>query len=113
MHVGEIEFLLALGLIDFIVLLAVEVALQLGVAPLAKLLSRHQHRRTQILVTHLRTDQVAAQRVVVLHLLLNVLRHHQVGSPALEVFLRDGLRALYLPPRIEQRVGYLLVVDKK
>ena len=111
MHVGEVELLLALGLIDFIVFLAEEVAAQLPVAPFAELLGSHQHGRAQIASAHLRANQVAAQCVVILHLLLDVGRHAEVGGRTVQVFLGHRLRALNLPTRMKQRVGNLLVLN--
>ena len=112
-HIGEVELLLALGLVNLVVLLAEEIAAQLSVAPFPELLGGHQHRRAQIAATHLRADEITSQRVVILHLLLDVLGHNQVGGITLQVFLCDRLRALNPPSRMQQRVGNLLIVDQQ
>ena len=102
MHIREIEFLLALGLIDFIVFLTVEVTAQLQITPLSELLGSHEDRSTQILASHLRANQIAAQRVVILHLLLHVLGSLQVGGVLLQVVVGDGSGALNLPAGVQQ-----------
>ena len=105
MHIREIELLLTLSLINLAVLLA-EVSLhRLLLTPLAIFLRSHVYRRIEIGVAHLRTDDVKVERVVIFHLLLQVIGAFQVGRILVEVLHGDGQRALDFPSGVEQRVG--------
>ena len=109
-HVGEVKLLLALSLVDLVVLLAEELVHHAALAPLAILVLRHHERGVDVRVGYLRTDDVSVERVVVHHVLLQVVGTLQVGSILVEVVERDGQRALYLPARMQQRVGYRVLV---
>ena len=109
-HVGEVELLLALSLVYLVVLLAEELVHHAALAPLAILLLRHHERGVDVRVGYLRADDVAVERVVVHHVLLQVVGTLQVGSILVEVVERYGQRALYLPARMQQRVGYRVLV---
>ena len=109
-HVGEVELLLALSLIYLVVLLAEELVHHASLAPLAILLLRHHKRGVDVRVGYLRADDVAVERVVVHHVLLQVVGTLQVGGILVEVVERYGQRALYLPARMQQRVGYRVFV---
>ena len=109
-HIGEVEFLLAFRLVDFVVFRAKKLAKLLFRAPVEIFRRRHHNRRGNPLVADFRADDVAVERVVVLHLLLHILRTLQVGGILVEVVVGDGRGALNLPARVQQRVGNLLIV---
>ena len=97
MHIGKVELLLALVGYVLGILLAEEALTLLALAPLAILLGSHQHRGVQIGVAHLRAQHVDVQRVVILHLPLDILREVQVEGAGVEVGHLYGCRLLYLP----------------
>ena len=98
MHVGEVKLLLALLLENLLVLLAIEVCPALSLAPHPVLVWSHHDRRTDVGATDLVADDIAVDGVVILHRLLQVVKG-------------DGGGALYLPARMEQRVGDFLFID--
>ena len=102
MHVGEVELLFALCLVYLIVLRTEELAHLLRSAPVQILLGRHHNRRGNPLLANLRTNDVAVERVVILHLLLHVLGSLQVGGVLLQVVVGDGGGALNLPAGVQQ-----------
>ena len=114
MHVREVKLLLTFRFIDLVVLLAVEVLTQLPVAPFAKLLGGHQHGSAQILSAHLRTEEIAAQSVVIFRFQLNVLRHRQIRGTPFQILLSNRLCPLYFPPWIQQRVGnHIILIEDR
>ena len=102
MHVGEVELLLALCLIYLIVLRTEELPHLLRGAPVQVLLWSHHNGCSNPLLANLRTDDVAVERVVILHLLLHVLGSLQVGGVLLQVVVGDGSGALNLPAGVQQ-----------
>ena len=80
MHIGKRELLLALRGNILCLLLAEEGLALATLTPLVILLGSHQDGGVQIRVANLRTDAVVAQRVVVFHLLLDVLGQTKVES---------------------------------
>ena len=109
-HVGEVELVLALRLDVLGVLLAEELLAGAPLAPLHVFLGRHHDGRVQIGVADLRSDIIESERVVVLHLLLDILRHVQVERARVEVLDQHGRRRLDAPAGVEQRVGDDVVV---
>ena len=110
MHVGEVELLLALGLIDFRVLI-LEILLQRSALhPFPVFLGRHHDGRVEIGVADFRTDDIAVDGVVVDDVLLEVVGTLEVGRVLVEVVVGDGSGALDLPAGMEQGVGNLLIV---
>ena len=79
-HIGKRELLLALRGNILSLLLAEEGLALAAFTPLVILLGSHQDGGVQIRVANLRTDAVVAQRVVVFHLLLDVLGQTKVES---------------------------------
>ena len=110
-HVGEVKLLLALGLVHLVVLVAVIAVARLALAPSAILLGRHDDGRLEPHAADARAYHVAVECVVVDHLLVQVVGAFQVGGGQTVVVYRERRGALYLPARVEQRVGYGVLVD--
>ena len=85
MHVGERELVLVLRLVGLRVLIAEELLTPAPLRPLHILLGGHQDGGVQVAVAYLRTDEIEVQRVVVLHLLTDVVGHLQVERRRVEV----------------------------
>ena len=105
-HIGKVELLLALVGYVLGILLAEEALTLLALTPLAILLGSHQHRSVQIGVAHLRAQDVDVQRVVILHLRLDILREVQVEGTGVQIGHLDRCRLLNLPARLLQRVRW-------
>ena len=85
MHIGKTELLLALVLHILRILLAEE-ALQFALlAPCSVFFRGHQQGGIQIVVANLRTNDIHARRVVILHLLTDILRESQVNGKGVKV----------------------------
>ena len=110
-HVGKVEFLLSLGLVDLVVLRTEVGVARMLLAPLEIFVGGHHERRGEIRSPKLGSNDVAVERVVVDHLIAQPLRALQVEHALVEVAIGDGCGALYLPSGVEQRVGYRVVVD--
>ncbi len=111
MHVGERELVFSLLLHNLIVLRAEESVHLLSFAPFAVFVGCHHHRCGKVSSAHFRTEEISVQRVVVYHLLLDIVRHREVGSTLFCVFSRNRNSALHLPFRVQQRVGNGVVLD--
>ena len=111
-HVGEVELLLALRLVDLVVLRTEELAQLLLRGVVHILLGRHHDGSRQPRVSNLVAYDVAVDGVVVLHLLLHVLRTRQVHRILPQVVVGDGGCSLDGPTRMEQRVGNGVFVVK-
>ena len=104
MHVSKREFVFARFLGNFTVLAAEEAVEFLFLAPSTILVWSHHDGCRQIAFAHLGAYIIAVERVVIYHLLFDVVRQVEVGGIAVEVVLCDGHRALYLPAWMEQRI---------
>ena len=105
MHVGEVELLLAFRLQYLAVLRTEETVALLLLAPLAILLGSHHYRGIDVCVANLRADDIAVERVIINHILLQVIRQVEVGritTKVVEGYRRD---ALNVPSGVEERVG--------
>ncbi len=74
-------------------------------APFHIFLRRHHDGRGEPGLANACTDDVAVDGVVVGHLILHAVGRLEVDGTRLEVVVGDGGGALYLPSRVEQRVG--------
>ncbi len=112
-HVREVELFLSLCLVYFVVLVAEILLHGLALAPLSVLLGSHHYGGVYVGVAYFRPHDIAVERVVVFHVLLQVVRPPQVGCALVEVVEGHGHGALYLPARMQQRVGYGVVVGQQ
>ena len=104
-HIRKVELVLALGSHVLRILLAEE-ALQLPfLAPCAVFLGSHQHRSIQVVIAYLRTDDIHARRVVILHLLPDILREVEIDGRTVKVGDLDRRCLLNPPARLFQRVS--------
>ena len=114
-HVGKVEFLLAfIGYILGVFL--AEEALQLAfLAPCPIFLRSHQHGGIQVRVAYLRANHIHARRVVILHLLTDILRQPQVDDRRVQVGHLHRCDLLYAPARVQKRVrdGIFLYFDDR
>ena len=110
-HIGEIEFLLALFLKNLLILRAVVVCETALLAPLHILLRSHHYRCVHVGAAYLVTYYIPVERVVILHRLLHIVRALQVIRTLRQVLERQRVRPLYRPAWMEQRVGNFLLLD--
>ena len=111
-HIGKREFLLALLRHVLSILLAEEQFTLPALAPGIILFGSHQDWRIQVRVAHLRTHAVHVQRVVILHLLLDILRETQVQRRRVQVGHLHRCRLLNLPTRLDERIGFFIPILK-
>ena len=111
MHIGEIEFLLSLRFENLLILRAVVVGETLLLAPFAVFVGRHHYWCVDVSAANLVAYDIPVNGVVIFHRLLQVLRPFQVVGTLAEVVEGYRRRSLYGPPRMQQRVGNLLLVD--
>ena len=102
MHVREVKLILTLGCYVLGVLLAEELFTLSALAPLLILLRRHQHGGVQVRIAHLGTYLIDVQRVVVFHLLTDILRESEVKGRGVKVSHLDGGCLLNAPTAVQQ-----------
>jgi len=104
-HVGEVELLLALSLVYFIVLSTEKSVAAVALAPFHILAGSHHDGCVEIGGAYLRADDIPVEGIVIHHLIAQPLRALQVHRTLVEVVVGDGRGALYLPSGMKQRVG--------
>ena len=103
-HIGEIEFLLALSLVYLVVLLPVESVSLVQFSP-CEIFRRSEHDRSREPgVAHLVADDVSVDGIVVDHIILQGIRALQVERTLVEVAQRERLGALNLPAWMQQGI---------
>ena len=114
-HIGKVEFLLAFIGYILCVFLAEEALHLAFLAPRMVFLRGHQYGGIQIRVTYLRANHVHARRVVILHLLTDILREAQVDDRRVQVGHLHRCYLLYAPARVQKRVrdGIFLYFDDR
>ena len=104
MHIREIELLLTLGLINFIILLTEESTSFIHLSP-GVIFFRSKHDRSREPgIAHTISDNETVERIVIDHLILHVVRALQVERTLIEVAEGIRLGKLNLPTGIQQRI---------
>ena len=111
MHVREVELVLAFLLQYLLVLRAVIIGEAALLSPSAVFFRRHHDRCHHVGVADFVADDVAVERIVVLHGLPHILRTDEIGGVLFEVVVGYRGSALHLPAGMKQRVGNLLLVN--
>ena len=107
-HIREVELVLALGSHVLRILLAEETPQLSFLAPCAVFLGSHQHRSIQVVVAYLRTDDIHSRRVIILHLLPDILREVEVDGRAIKISHLDRCRLLNPPAWFVLRHRFIL-----
>ena len=104
MHVGEVKLLLSL-ILELRGIFRLEEIVQCPfLAPLAIFLGSHHHRSVEIRVSYLRTYIIYVERVVIHHLLLDIIRHGEVERRTAEVALAIGNCLLDFPSCMKEGI---------
>ena len=103
-HIGKVEFLLALSLVYLVVLLSVKSVSLVQFSP-CEIFRRSEHDRSREPgVAHLVADDVSVDGIVVDHIILQGIRALQVERTLVEVAQRERLDALNLPAWMQQGI---------